>query len=205
MAVGRREIARLSGKETDSGAPGKAPAGMTALRPQTGTSRLGFDARRWTWLDAIAGAAAVTLLFSLFDPWYDIRFAGCPGGACRADNRLGKLSGIATHGYLWATFAAALAILVLLVLRALDRAGFFQSPSDRQLLAGLTGLNVSLVLLAFLDRPGFIHLPSQGPPPALPLPLLTVSWRYGAWMAVTATTVAVIAAVLNLTRARPSQ
>jgi hypothetical protein len=178
---------------------------MTALRPQTVTSRLSFDARRWTWFDAIAGAAAVTLLFSLFDPWYDIRFTGCPGGACRADNRLGQLSGIVTHGYLWATFVAALAILVLLVLRALDRAGFFQSPSDRQLLAGLTGLNVSLVLLAFLDRPGFIHLPSQGPPPALPLPLLTVSWQYGAWMAVTATIVAVIAAVLNLTRARIGQ
>ena len=178
---------------------------MTALRLQTGTPRWGFDARRWTWFDAIVGAAAVTLLFSLFGPWYDIRFAGCRGGACRADNRLGKLSGIVTHGYLWATFAAALAILILLVLRALDRAGFFQSPSDRQLLAGLTVLNVSLVLLAFLDKPGFIHLPSQGPPAPLPLPLLTVSWQYGAWMAVTATTVAVIAAALNLARARLSQ
>ena len=204
MALGRREIPRLSGSETDSGAPGKAPAGMTALRLQTGSSGLSFDARRLTWFDAIAGAATVTLLFSLFDPWYDIRFAGCPGGACRADNRLGKLSGIVTHGYLWATFAAALAVLVLLVLRALDRAGFFQSPSDRQLLAGLTGLNVSLVLLAFLARPGFIALPSQGPPPPLPLALLTVSWQYGAWMAVTAATVAVIAAVLNLARPRPS-
>lgn len=107
---------------------------MTALRRQTGSSGLNFDARRWTWFDAIAGTATVTLLFSLFDPWYDIRFAGCPGGlACRADNRLGKLSGIVT-----------------------------------------------------------------------PLALLTVSWQYGAWMAVTAATVAVIAAVLNLARPRPS-
>lgn len=152
---------------------------MTALRLRTGSSGLSFDARRWTWFDAIAGAATVTLLFSLFDPWYDIRFTGCPGGACRADNRLGQLSGIVTHGYLWATFAAALAVLVLLVLRALDRAGFFQSPSDRQLLAGLTGLNVSLVLLAFLARPGFIALPSQGPPPPLPWPCLPSAGNTG--------------------------
>jgi hypothetical protein len=129
---------------------------MTALKVPTGASRLSFDAQRWTWLDAVAGAAAVILLFSLFDPWYDIRFLGCPGGACRGDNRLGKLTGITVHGYLWTTFAAALAILALLVLRALDRVAFFQSPNDRQLLAGLTGLNVSLVLLAFLDSPGFI-------------------------------------------------
>jgi hypothetical protein len=178
---------------------------MTALKPQTGASRLRFDARRWTWFDAVAGAAAVVLLFSLFDPWYDIRFLGCPGGACRGDNRLGKLTGITVHGYLWTTFAAALAILALLVLRALDRAGLFRSPNDRQLLAGLTGLNVSLVLLAFLDSPGFIALPSQGPPAPLPLPLLTVSWQYGAWVAVTATTVAVMAVALNLAWARPSR
>lgn len=65
-----------------------------------------------------------------------------------AENRPGKLSGTVAHTYLWATFAAALAILVLLVLRAEPGRLFLQSPNDRQPLAGLTGLNVSLVLLA---------------------------------------------------------
>jgi hypothetical protein len=112
---------------------------MTVLRMQTGDSRVRFDARRWTWAQVMAGVAALVLLISPFQPWYDIRFRGCPGGACRADNRLGRLSGIAVHDYLWVTFAVALAVLVLLALRALDRAAFFQTPNDRQLVAGLAG------------------------------------------------------------------
>jgi hypothetical protein len=162
-----------------------------------------FDARRWTWAQVVAGVAALVLLISLFQPWYDIRFTGCPGGACRADNRLGRLSGVAVHEYLWVTFAVALAVLVLLALRALDRTAFFQSPNDRQLVAGLAGLNLIVVLVAFLGKPGFIALPAQGPPAPLPLPLLAVSWQYGAWLAIVAAIVAAAAGAVNLLRPIP--
>ena len=61
VTLGRREIARLSGSETDSGAPRRGSAGMTSLYCIQVSSGLSFDARRWTWFDAIAGAATVTL------------------------------------------------------------------------------------------------------------------------------------------------
>jgi hypothetical protein len=172
---------------------------------QTGDSRMRFDARRWTWFEVVVAVAALVLLISPFQPWYDIRFAGCPGGACRADNRLGRLSGITVHDYLWVTFAAALAVLVLLALRALNRIAFFQTPNERQLLACLAVLNLVVVLVAFLGKPGFIALPAQGPPAPLPLPLLAVRWQYGAWLAVVAAVVAAAAAAGDLLRPVPVQ
>lgn len=161
-----------------------------------------FDIRRWVWSNAAIGIASAVLMVAPFRAWYNIYVADCPRGGvgCRDTNRLGLIGGIAVHAYLWITFATSVAILVLLILRMLDRIAFLQSPNDRGMLACLTGLNLVLVLLAFLNKPGFSTLFSKGPAVYLPLPLpqLAVNWKDGAWMAIIAAAVAAVTAAVNL-------
>jgi hypothetical protein len=160
-----------------------------------------FDARRWTGFEIAAGAATLVLLFSLFEPWYGVHLVRCPGGFCQASGLL-EASGISAHGYLWAALVAALTVLVALLLRALDRTSFFKSPNYRQLVAGLSGLNLVLALLALFNKPGLVYSPIKGSPDQVPLPLFVVDVKYGTWIAVVTASVAFLAASINVLRQR---
>jgi hypothetical protein len=170
------------------GAP--LPASLHAgghSEPAHATSRLsrpsgGLD--RLTLTEKIIGAATLVLLVALFLPWYSLSSGGPHI----------ESSGAATHGYLWIAFAVCLAVLASLVVdRGTDRLPL-RLPAERQFVIGMTGINLVLVLLAFLSKPSVLALP-------LGSTLVTVSpnWAYGAFVALIAAVVAVAASVQSMT------
>jgi hypothetical protein len=112
--------------------------------------------------DRIVGPASLVLLISFWLPWYTV-------GPLSA-------SGVGVHGWLFIAVINA-AILVLYVLITAfdvgDLAGAGRLSKD-ELLAVLTGVNLALVLLAFLWKP------------------TGLSWGWGAFLAVIAAIVAFV-------------
>jgi hypothetical protein len=110
--------------------------------------------------ERIVGPATLVLLVSLWLPWY----------------RVGSFSidGVSTHGWLFIVVLDSI-VLVLYVLIVAFGAGDLADQgrlSKDQLLALMTGVNLGLVVLAFLLKPsGF-------------------SWSWGAFLAVAAAIVA---------------
>ena len=109
-----------------------------AKRPGKSRQRLNALNRQ----DRIVGPASLVLLVSFWLPWYSV-------GPFSAD-------GLSVHGWLFIAVVNA-AVLVLYVLIIAfdvgDLAGAGRLSKD-QLLAVLTGVNLALVLLAFLLKPG---------------------------------------------------
>jgi len=159
-----------------------APAAPAAGR---GGAAYSFNASRWTSSDRIAGGATLIVLIALFLPWYSVNLAGL--------SDLGITSGTATasgttaHGWLWFVFVIGLLTLLYLVISA----GFQQLPvtmplrHDRLLLAA-TGLDLLLVVIAFVLKPG-----NDG------IAEVKIGWAWGAFVAL----IAAIAAVVPLARA----
>jgi hypothetical protein len=106
--------------------------------------------------------------------------------------QLAQLSGLRSP-VLWVALVLILAILLLLVLRAgLGRVPFAAPPGDSQLLAGAAGMNLLLVILAFVIKPaigGQIRLGGIW---------LSVGWQAGAFIGLIAAAVAALAAALPL-------
>jgi hypothetical protein len=146
-----------------------------------------FDARRWTRNDRLVGGASLVVLISLFLPWFSVSLSGPLGGGSAS------ASGTTAHGWLWFVFVIDLAILAYLVLAA----GYEQLPfrlpwPPERLLLAASGLNLLLVLLAFVLKPssGFTDL--------------KVGWDFGAFIALLAAIAAVAPLALAARNARGS-
>jgi hypothetical protein len=129
-----------------------------------------FSLSRLTTVDRIIAGATLVTMISLWLPWYTGK-----------DSVLGitstaSISGTGDHGWLWLEFILALALLAYFAAKAAwDQLPFRLPVSDEWLLIGGTGLQFLLILI------GFIALPStdgiQG---------FSVSWDYGAFLALIA-------------------
>jgi hypothetical protein len=129
---------------------GSPDANQPSMCPHCGSSSRGFwlfdfDAGRWTWPEKVIGVGSLTLLVSLFLPWYSIASKPC----CL---RVHQHQILDVHGWLWITFALNLVSLAVFTLRA-----FFDRPAstarlsgDQQLLAFTAAGNLILVLLTCL-------------------------------------------------------
>jgi hypothetical protein len=128
-----------------------------------------FDARHWTNTDKVIGVAAVVLFISLFLPWYGVSIGFASVTA----------SGLTAHGYLYIVLILLLAEIAYLAARAgWDQARSKVPIPHHQLLLVINGINLVLVVIAFLDK---------GPS--------GVGWRFGAFVGLVA---AVVAAVPKL-------
>jgi hypothetical protein len=144
-----------------------------ALRPPP--KRVSKSRQRVNALDAkdrLFGPATLVLLISFWLPWYSV-------GPFSAD-------GLAAHGWLFIGVLNSI-ILVLYVLVTAFGVGDLADQgrmSKEQLLALLTGINLALVVLAFLLKPaGF-------------------SWSWGAFLALIAAIVAFLPFGIPLVQAR---
>ncbi len=154
--------------------PQSAPAAAPAFN---------FDLKRLTRDDQLVGGASLLLLISLFLPWYTASFGGASA----------SLSGTGGHDFLWIVFILALAAVVYVILKA----GFETLPFDLplspdQLLLVLTGVNLVLVLIAFLLKPGT----------GATLINISVGWGIGAFVGLICAIVAFVPLALPLVRAR---
>jgi hypothetical protein len=131
-------------------APGWAAPGMAAPAASpspagAGASPFRLDLRRLTAPDRTIGIASVLLCISLFLPWYGVSVDGISFSQ----------SGISGHGYLVIVLILALVILGYLVLRAgWDRLPMRLPVAHAPLLLVATGLQLLIVLIAFLVKPG---------------------------------------------------
>jgi hypothetical protein len=142
-----------------------------------------FDGKRWTRDDQIVGGASLLLLISLFLPWYTVSAGPFSASA----------SGTTGHGYLWIVFILALVIVIYEILKAGFEVLPFNLPvGPAQLLLGLTGINLVLVLIAFLLKPGG----GSG------LVGVSVGWGFGAFVGLICAIVAFVPLVLPFVRAR---
>lgn len=155
----------------------QAQAHPTMRRPHPAGS-----AGRWSLTDQVIGAATIMLLVALFLPWYSLTSGGTTIEA----------SGASTHGYLWIAFAICLAVLAFLVTEMSVERLPVRLPGDRQLIIGLTGLNLILVLLAFLSKPAVVALQATSVVSA------STNWAYGAFVALIVAVIAVAAAIQAL-------
>jgi hypothetical protein len=168
-AIGQAPSAQPTAQPGGPGAAGSASAQAPTFR---------FEVTRWSRADEIAGGATLLLFISLFLPWFGVSIGGL--GSYTAD-------GLTSHGYLYITLILSLAIIGYLVLIA----GFEQMPFSmplrhEQVLLGATGVNLVLVLIAFLFKPGSIG----------------VGWRFGAFVGLIAAIAAFVPLALPAFQAR---
>jgi hypothetical protein len=143
-----------------------------------------FDLSRLTTVDRIIAGATLVTMISLWLPWYSGKYSllGVTSTA--------SVSGTHEHGWLWLEFILALVLLAYLAARAAWERLPFSLPvaHERLLLAG-TGLQFLLILI------GFIALPSTDG-----LQGFSVSWDFGAFLALIASMVAAGPVVYPLVR-----
>jgi hypothetical protein len=162
-----------------------APPVSTAAQ-KGGATSYRFDASRWTSNDKIVGGATLFVLIALFLPWFNVNLAGLSSlGDTGAES--GSVSGTTAHGWLWFVFIIGLVVLLYL----LGVAGFRRLPialplKHERLLLAATGINLLLVVLAFLLKPGNGGITG-----------LQIGWGFGAVIAL----LAAIAAVVQPARA----
>ena len=135
--------------------------------------------KRWSQAERTTAIATLVLFISLFLPWYTYSFG------------LGSVSvdGL-WHGWMYIVFLISLAILVYLV----SRAGFSEMPfkmpiSGDQLLLFGSAINLVLVVLAFVDKPGGVGFSGIG-------------WGWGAFVGLVAAVVAAVPLGVPALRAR---
>jgi hypothetical protein len=135
--------------------------------PKRKPKRVGRVRRRVNVLnrtELIFGPATAVLLVSFWLPWYSVSFFGQTFSA----------SGLSRHGWLFLAVLDAI-VLVLYVLITAFGAGDLVDQgrlSKEQLLTVMTGVNLVLVLMAFLLKPS------------------GTGWTYGAFLALAAAIVA---------------
>lgn len=156
-------------------APGSYPPPGGPPQPgwsggQAAAGTFSFDAKRWTPADMIVGGASLIVLISLFLPWFTASITGLGSGS---------ESGTDGHGWLWIVFVIVLVILAFEVLKAGFATLPFTLPLQPELLLLIaTGLNLLLVVIAFVAKPS-IGFGVQ------------VGWGVGAFLALIAAIVAV--------------
>jgi hypothetical protein len=156
------------------------------------SSGFNFDISRWQRAQQITGAATLLLIISLFLPWFTASVSSSVLGHTISDSA--SASGTTAHGYLWLVFFVGLAVLAVLVIQA----GFARFPvnlpfGETQLLIGLTAVNLVLVLLAFLLKPGTGGVDTEGLS-------VSIGWAFGAFIALIAAIAAFVPLVLPATR-----
>ena len=91
------------------------------------------------------GGASLVVLISIFLPWFSASLGSLGSGS---------ESGTDAHGWLWIVFIVALAIVAYLVVKAgFERLPFTMPLQQEVILLIATGLNLLLVLLAFILKP----------------------------------------------------
>ena len=138
-------------------------------------SSFSFDMKRWSQAERTTAIATLVLFISLFLPWYTF-------GPLSLDGLW--------HSWMYLVFLLCLAILVYLV----SRAGFKEMPfkmpvSGDQLLLFGSVINLMLVVIAFIDKPGGIGYSGIG-------------WGWGAFVALIAAVVAAVPLGVPALRAR---
>ena len=114
------------------------------VMPRPAPKRAGKSRQRFNALntkDRIAGPATVALLVSLWLPWYSV-------GPFSAD-------GLSVHGWLFIVVLNSIVLVLYVLITAFevgDLAGLGRM-SKEQLLVLMTGVNLTLVVLAFLLKP----------------------------------------------------
>jgi hypothetical protein len=152
-----------------------------------------FDAGRWTRADQITGGASLLLLISLFLPWYTISVSAQGLNIVGLAQHI-SFSGTRGHGYLWIVFFISLIILAFLVMQAgYQRLPFTLPVPPERVLLGLTGLNLLLVLLAFLVKTGTESAGGIS---------VSVGWGFGAFLGVICAIAAFVPLVLPMARQR---
>jgi hypothetical protein len=170
---------------------GPAPTYGGGQAPQQ-ASGFNFDITRWQRAEQITGAASLLLIISLFLPWFTVSVSTSIAG--HTISQSGSGSGTTAHGYLWLVFFVGLAVLAVLIMQA----GFAQFPVNLpfgvpQLLIGLTGLNLLVVLIAFLIKPGTSGVDTTGLS-------VSVGWGFGAFVGLICAIAAFVPLVLPSTR-----
>jgi hypothetical protein len=164
--------------------PGYGPPAQPAYQ-QPGQYRavppaFSLDLGRLNRVDQAIGVASLILIITLFLPWFGVSALGATA----------TVSGFSAHGYLVISLLTAVALIGYLVMRA----GWDDPPmklpvAHAPLLLVLTGLQLLIVLLAFLFKPGF------------------TSWEFGAWLGLLAALVAcgaiVVPAIQSMQASRP--
>jgi hypothetical protein len=146
-------------------------------------SRHNFDTRRWTAGDKIAGVASLVVLISLFLPWYTATIS--TGNSAGAAPRSASESGTDAHGWLRLVFVIVLLLVVYLVLTARFPALPFMSPLRQYLLMlALAAGNLLLVVIGFLLKPSADGITG-----------VSISWGIGAFLALIAAILTVLAPV----------
>jgi hypothetical protein len=137
----------------------------------TGFPPVNFDLTRLSTVDRIVAGATFVTMISLWLPWFDATYLG---------QSIGSISGTGDHGWLWLEFILALALLGYLAARAAwEQLPFSLPVSHERLLIAGTGLQFLLILI------GFVALPSTDG-----LQGFSVSWDFGAFLALIASIVA---------------
>lgn len=180
LTAGTTTCPSCGSAQFSSAAPGTPPSAPSGAQPKP---QVTFDLASIGHVDRLVGGATLVLFISLFLPWFSINFGGIIGTA--------SASGLTAHGYLYITLILSLAILGLLVAEVL---GLWKVPdtvgiSRDQILLVATAINLVLVLLAFLFKPG-----GSG-----------VGWDFGAFVGLIAAVVAVFPLGWPVIQARRSK
>ena len=147
--------------------------------PNKSSSSFSFEMKRWSQAERTTAIATLVLFISLYLPWYTYNYG------------LGSISvdGL-WHGWMYLVFLLSLAILVYLV----SRAGFSEMPfkmpvSGDQLVLFGSSINLVLVVIAFVDKPGGVGFSGIG-------------WGWGSFVGLIAAVVAAVPLGVPALRAR---
>jgi zinc-ribbon domain len=128
-----------------TGVQGRAAPATAPSPAGAGTAPFRLDLRRLTAADRTIGVASLLTFIALFLPWFGISVEGVSFSE----------SGMSAHGYLAIVLILSLAIVIYLVLRAgWDRLPMRLPVAHAPLLLLATGLQLLIVLIAFLLKPG---------------------------------------------------
>jgi hypothetical protein len=131
--------------------PSSGPQHASSAPPSSGAQpkpQIKFDLASLGRVDRLVGGGTLVLFISLFLPWFSINFGGGLGTA--------SASGLTAHGYLYIPLIISIAVVALLAAEAL---GLWKLPasagiSREQILLIATAINLVLVLIGFLAKPG---------------------------------------------------
>jgi hypothetical protein len=156
--------------------PGQYQPGQAGplFRGGSSTPRATWDFSRLTSADKIVAGATLVTMISIWLPWYSGHYTAL------GQSSTGSVSGTADHGWLWLEFLVALVVLAYLASRAAWEQPPFRLPvAHETALIAATGLQFLLIVIAFFAMPS-----SDG------IAGFTVSWAFGAFLALIASIVA---------------
>ena len=156
--------------------PGQYQRGQAGPLFRGGSSlpRASWDFSRLTSADKIVAGATLVTMISIWLPWFSGRYTAL------GQTSTGSVSGTGDHGWLWLEFIVALVVLAYLASRAAwDQPPFRLPVAHETALIAATGLQFLLIVIGFLAMPS-----SDG------IAGFTVSWDFGAFLALIASVVA---------------